>query len=147
MKRITDRQRAINLKHAGVLALYKTGKYTTERIAKNYDISVRQVQRIAGKAGVIRSQAEANRVAAPLKNYRTIPIEMRVKRKQLGNKQRYIIISSHPYCVVCGMKPLDGVRLEVDHIDENPLNNDVSNLQVLCTKCNNGKSQLARFGA
>lgn len=131
--------------HDAVAKLYASGSFTTEQLAKQYNISVRQVQRIAKKKGVIRTQAEANRVAAPLKRYHTIPIEMRVKRKQLSNKIRYQVISAHPYCVVCGMRPDDGVRLEVDHIDENATNNDPANLQVLCGKCNTGKSHLHRF--
>lgn len=132
-------------RHYGIVQLYKTGKYTTESIAKNYAVSVRQVQRLAKKAGVIRSQAEANRVAAPLKHYRTIPAELRVKRKQLSLKQRYATITAHPYCVTCGRRPDDGVRLEVDHIDEDATNNSAANLQVLCGQCNQGKSHLARF--
>lgn len=145
MKRITPEKRLILNKHSGIVQLYKTGSYTTERIAEIYNVSIRQVQRIAKKYGVIRTLAEANRIAAPLKNYHTIPDEFKVKRKQLSNKLRYRIIHAHPYCTVCGMRPDTGVRLEVDHIDENAENNLDSNLQVLCTKCNNGKSQLSRF--
>lgn len=145
MKRITDKQRATRDLHYGVVQLYKSGSYTTEQIAKNYNLSPRQVQRIATKYGVIRTQAEANRVVAPLKNYKTVPLEFRVKRKQLSLKKRYEIISNHPYCKVCGMRPDSGVRLEVDHRDENPQNNNDTNLQVLCNRCNTGKSHLARF--
>lgn len=145
MKKITEKQRLMKDKHQGILALYVSAKYTTEQIAKNYNLSVREVQRIAKKAGVIRSQAEANRVAAPLKHYHTIPAELRVKRKGLTLKVRYQTIMGHPYCVTCGMRPDDGVRLEVDHMDEDATNNDPANLQVLCTKCNQGKSHVARF--
>lgn len=145
MKKITDRQRSIRDKHHGVLALYKSAQYTTEQIAKNYSITTREVQRIAKKYGIIRTLAEANRVAAPLKHYHSVPLELRVKRKQISQKQRYIAISSHPFCTMCGMKPSDGIRLEVDHIDENPSNNEPINLQVLCGSCNAGKSHVARF--
>lgn len=145
MKRKSSKQRIISDKHQGVLALYKSGKYTTEKIAENYGLTVRQVQRIAKNNGIIRTQAEANRIAAPLKNYHTIPMELRVKRKQIGLKQRYRIIRDHPYCVNCGRRPNEGIRLEVDHIDENAENNADNNLQVLCGQCNSGKSQLARF--
>ncbi len=131
--------------HEAVAKLYATGRYTTEQLAKQYNVSTRQVQRIAKNKGVIRTQAEANKIAAPLKRYHTIPIEMRVKRKQLSQKLRYQVISANPYCVICGMRPNDGIRLEVDHIDENPMNNDIKNLQVLCGSCNTGKSHVSRY--
>lgn len=141
---VTDKTNTIN-KHQTIARIYKSGKVTTENIAKQFLLTPRQVQRICKNAGVIRSQAEANRIAAPLKNYRTVPDEFKVKRKHITSKIRYQVISSHPYCAVCGMRPNDGVRLEVDHIDEDPTNNILSNLQVLCTKCNTGKSHVARF--
>lgn len=145
MKRITDKQRIILDKHKGVVALYTSGKFTTENIAKNYDLSNRQVQRIARNYGVIRTQAESNKLIAPLKHYRTIPKEFRVKRKQISNRLRIEMILSHPSCTTCGMTVADGVRLEVDHIDNDPCNNDLSNLQVLCALCNRGKADIHRF--
>lgn len=147
MKRITAKERILADKHRGVVGLYKSGKYTTEQIANNYALSVRQVQRIAKKAGVIRTQAEANKIAAPLKKYRTVPLELRVKRKHLRQKQRYETITAQPYCSTCGRGSTEGLRLEVDHVDENPENNSIDNLQVLCQPCNKGKSDLARFGS
>lgn len=72
-------------------------------------------------------------------------MELRVKRKQLPSKKRYTTIAAHPFCSNCGSTPKQGVRLEVDHIDENPANNEDSNLQVLCSRCNVGKSHLIRF--
>lgn len=147
MKQLTTEQKATKDKHRGVVALYASGHYTTEQIAKNYNISTKQVQRIARTHNVIRTQAEANKLMAPLKRYQTIPLHLRVKRKQISNKQRYEIIFAHPFCSNCGMRPEDGVRLEVDHVDEDAENNVPENLQVLCTKCNTGKSHTARFGA
>ncbi len=38
------------------------------------------------------------------------------------------------YCEHCGISK-DIAALEVDHIDANRSNNDVKNLQTLCTKC------------
>lgn len=132
--------------HKSIAQMYDSGKFTVEYIAKTYNIGVRQVQRIAKKHGVIRTIAEANKMAAPLKHYRKVPIELRVKRKGLTQKVRYQVIISHPYCTLCGMRPDDGIRLEVDRIDNNPSNNDLANLQVLCASCNTGKSHLDRFG-
>lgn len=146
MKQLTERQRHTKQLHMGVIALYKTGEYTTEQIARNYSISPRQVQRIAKQYGVIRTLAEGNRTAAPHKHYHKLPKELKVQRKHLTRKKRYSVISGHPYCVNCGMRPDDGARLEVDHIDNNPTNNEDSNLQVLCQPCNIGKSHLDRYG-
>lgn len=144
MKKISDRQQVINIKHQGVVALYESGKYTTEQIAKNYSLSAKQVQRIAKKYGVIRTQAESNKLIAPLKNYHSVPVEHRVKRKQLTNRTRYDLINLQPFCGLCGLKPIDGIRLEVDHIDNNPENNTNDNLQVLCNLCNRGKFHSSR---
>ena len=134
--------------HDSIAKMYQSEKYTTEYIAKTYNISTRQVQRIAKKLGVIRSLAEANKTAAPLKHYHHVPKHLRVQRKQISQKLRFTMISSHPYCSWCGSRPSNnnGTRLEVDHIDNNPLNNELSNLQVLCGSCNTGKSHLDRFG-
>lgn len=145
MKRITEKQRIVNDRHRGIVGLYKSGRYTTEKIALVYNVSVRQVQRVAKDAGIIRTQAEANKLMAPFKNYHTTPVELRVKRKQLTLKTRYSIIKAHPYCTNCGRRPDEGIRLEVDHIDENAENNAPENLQVLCSQCNTGKSHKARF--
>jgi hypothetical protein len=131
--------------HQSIARLYASGQYTTEYLAKSYHVSSRSIQRIAKKHGVIRSQADANRVAAPLKHYRTIPIELRVKRKHLSLKKRFEIISARPFCTLCGMRSDDGVRLEVDHIDEDATNNADANLQVLCNRCNLGKSHMHKF--
>lgn len=148
MRKITERQQAIRDRHYGVAQLYKSGKFTTERIAKNYGISPRQVQRICSAAGVIRTQAEANRLIAPLKDYskHRIPSELRSQRHQITLKRRYRIIAAHPFCDACGMTAAQGVRLEVDHVDEDATNNADDNLQVLYNRCNLGKSHLKRYG-
>lgn len=144
MKKLTEEQKAIKIKHQGIASLYKSGQYTTEQIAKNYSISARQVQRIASKLGVIRSLAESNRLVAPLKNYRNIPIEHRVVRKQLTSRTRYDLLMLQPFCGLCGLRAENGVRLEIDHIDNDPTNNTNDNLQVLCALCNRGKDHSNR---
>lgn len=126
--------------------MYLSGSYTTESIANQFGITPRSVQRLAKKHNVIRTQNESNKLMAQHKNYYRKPEHLKVRRKQLPNKHRLLIIRNHPYCTVCGNTVNQGVRLEIDHIDENPMNNVKSNLQVLCNLCNVGKSQLARFG-
>lgn len=51
-----------------ICRMYACGKFTTEFIARKHTMSRRQVQLIAKAGGVVRTQADANRVAAPLKN-------------------------------------------------------------------------------
>lgn len=50
-----------------VCVAYASCHYTTQQIAASFGITRRQVQRIVKQGGVGRSQAEGNRVAAPLK--------------------------------------------------------------------------------
>ena len=38
-------------------------------------------------------------------------------------------------CSFCGFIPIDICQLDIDHIDGNRNNNDISNLQVLCANC------------
>ena len=50
------------------------------------------------------------------------------------------------YCHCCGAKAGENVQLQVDHIKPRSLSPelaiDVSNLQILCSECNQGKSNL-----
>lgn len=55
-----------------IARLYATGQYLTEHIARTFGISRRRVQQIAKDAGVMRTQADANRIATPLKRQRRI---------------------------------------------------------------------------
>ena len=124
-----------------------SGKYTTQQLARKFGITPRSIQRTAKKYGVIRTLAESNKDVAPLKNYYRMPKELKVVRKQITNKLRYEILSAQPWCTQCGSRSSDGVRLEVNHIDDDPTNNKRENLQVLCMRCNLGKSHLDRFGS
>lgn len=145
-RRLTTLQKFRAERDVKICELYLSGKYTTQKIAANFHVSPRGIQRVVKHYGVGRTQAEANRVAAPLKNYYRMPKELKVVRKHLTNKRRYELINAQPWCTTCGARPADGVRLEVDHIDNDPKNNDAPNLQVLCNLCNLGKSHLDRFG-
>lgn len=133
--------------HKAISSLYASGKYTTESLAKTYDITARTVQRIAKKHNVIRTQAEANRIAVPLKAYHRmrVPEHLKKQRKQISQKLRYHLISNATACATCGA-PKGSVPLHVDHIDNDATNNELNNLQVLCAPCNTGKSHLDRFG-
>lgn len=144
MKKIRKRKAE---QHAVIGRLYATGNYTTQQLAQLYGIGTRQIQRIAKMEGVVRTVSESNKLMAPLKNYRRLPPGMKAVRKGLLQRVRYEMIVNNPYCALCGKTLEDGIKLEVDHIDNNPTNNDLANLQVLCNKCNSGKGHLKRFGS
>ena len=114
---------------------------TVEKLAIKYNISTRQLQRICKEAGVIRTIAEANKIAAPFKNYEghRVPEHLKVKRKSLPQWVRYSVLKESPVCKMCGATA-QTCPLQVDHIDNDPTNNDRSNLQVLCMSCNYGKA-------
>ena len=46
------------------------------------------------------------------------------------------------HCERCGFVAEDSVQLDVDHIDNNPSNNDTLNLQTLCANCHRLKTKL-----
>ena len=43
-------------------------------------------------------------------------------------------------CNICGLKPENTIVLDVDHIDGNKKNNNLSNLQTLCANCHRVKT-------
>ena len=46
-------------------------------------------------------------------------------------------------CVFCGFVPIHMSQLDVDHIDGNHKNNDLSNLQTLCANCHRLKTVMS----
>lgn len=121
-----------------IAKMYEIGEHTTEQIAVKYNISARQVQRIAKSFGVLRTAAQSNKAIVHLKDYS--------KRKNGKNRSylpidiRYSLLTEHPYCSICGRTADDDIQLEIDHRDEDPSNNMLENLWVLCDLCNKGKS-------
>lgn len=61
------------------------------------------------------------------------------KEKQSRNIKTHILVWEH-----FGNKPRDGRKLQVDHIDENKLNNRIDNLQLLTNRQNINKSHSKR---
>ena len=51
------------------------------------------------------------------------------------------------YCEKCGFIPEHQVQLDVDHIDGNNKNNELSNLQTLCANCHRLKTFLNQDGS
>lgn len=124
-----------------ILNHYKNVTMTTEALANKYNVTPRTIQRLVKKHGLSRTVAEANKAIAHLKDYSSnrLTDDQKVKRISIKRTTRYAMIANHPYCATCGSKPSDGIRLEIDHIDNNPSNNTPINLQVLCMYCNQGK--------
>lgn len=123
-----------------ILKNYKDVTMTVTDMAKKFNVTPRTIQRLVKKHGVVRSIAEANKVTAKLKDYSTlrVPDHLKSKRNIIKKSLRYEIISNHPFCSTCG-NTKEQCPLQVDHIDGNPSNNEISNLQVLCMICNQGK--------
>ena len=121
-----------------IVALYKGASMTTEAIAARFNVSPRQVQRIAKKHRVNRTIARSNKLMAKYKDYSSLRVAVKAGRKHLSRKQRYAVLSSQPWCSTCGARPPE-VALQVDHIDGDATNNVESNLHVLCILCNQGK--------
>lgn len=65
--RNTDHERNQRITRA-----YQSCEFTTEYIAERYGITPRRVQQIAKQYGIVRTRAEGNRVATPLKRQRRI---------------------------------------------------------------------------
>lgn len=58
-------------------------------------------------------------------------------------------INKHPHrlhkkckCELCGFVPQHPCQLDVDHIDGNPTNNSIENLQTLCANCHRLKTHI-----
>lgn len=103
--------------------------------------TARSIQRRLRKVGLMRTMSEAFRNA--IKRGRVIYTKSpRRKRKKLQYADRLAILTRDNFrCIYCGNEAKDA-RLQVDHKDNNPLNNDPLNLQTLCEPCNKGKLYL-----
>ena len=57
-------------------------------------------------------------------------------------KNPYRALVKKKNCRSCGFIAVHSAQLDVDHIDGNHFNNDVSNLQVLCANCHRLKTMV-----
>ena len=66
------------------------------------------------------------------------------KRKSNTGSRRVWIRHKKDICEQCGFIPVNKCQLDVDHIDGNKKNNDLSNLQTLCANCHRLKTFLCK---
>ena len=122
-------------------SMYKEG-YSSIEIGEKLGRNPRQIQRIVAKLGLTRDSKERynNAIKRGRRVYTRLPKEELKQRKQLGIKLRYKVLNAFSFrCVSCGITAREA-RIEIDHVDGNPSNNEESNLQVLCETCNKGKA-------
>lgn len=73
--------------------------------------------------------------------HRTNP--KRIERfKKLTEDKRGYEIHKKDKCEDCGFIPVHTCQLDVDHIDGNHKNNDISNLKTLCANCHRLKTYI-----
>jgi len=59
---------------------------------------------------------------------------------------RYLCLRDGEKCAICNYVPTTFYSLDIDHIDNNKLNNVESNFQLLCRSCNVAKENTHRVG-
>lgn len=127
-----------------IVKRYKAGDYAAN-IAKDYGISTRQVQRVIKKNKATRTISESYRLAIKQgrMKYYYKPEHLKRKRKTISVKIRYYILERDAHtCQSCGSTVKQGVRIEIDHIDNDVTNNDIANLITICNQCNQGKAYI-----
>lgn len=131
-------------RNSEIVELYVSG-LSSQELSERYKITPRSIQRLLKKLGIIRTQKESFNLAIKrgrMKYYR-LPVELKKQRKRIQDKLRFFILNRDNFrCVLCGASAKECLRLEIDHIDNDPMNNIESNLQVLCSNCNKGKAWL-----
>lgn len=142
-----NRRSGIKVLVPQILELYKNGMSTHEiGESLNLPVSLRQVQRIIKKFGLMRTKSEAFRLAIKKgrKKYKRLGPGMSAKefRKGITLTLRYAIFKRDRFrCTLCGHDVEDGVKLEVDHIVR-PIDggkNIFGNLRTICSACNIGR--------
>ena len=124
-----------------IASLYKAG-LSSQEIKEKLALpqTPRTIQRIVKAFGLSRTVGESFRLAIVKGRVKWRKRPTGPKRKRLSTKLRFQVLALGNFrCRLCGATASDDSPLEVDHIDENRNNNDVTNLQVLCEDCNKGK--------
>src|ERR1035437_3227297 len=114
-----------------------------KELSVKYDLTERHIQRIVTLAGASRTRSESYILAIQQgrMKYAHKPEHLKVKRKTIGLKLRFEVLNRDNFkCVLCGRTAQQAHRIEIDHIDNDPSNNVINNLQTLCDLCNKGKA-------
>jgi len=132
-----------------LVSLYLVQKFSCIQIKEmvNLGITTRQMQRILKQLGVMRTQRDSYILAikSGRMKYKKLSPEQLKARKTVQSKLRFLVFKRDGFkCKICGSTATEALRLEVDHIDENPTNNAIENLQTLCDRCNKGKSLVSQ---
>lgn len=95
--------------------MYLSKEILTQDIAKKFDISPKQVQRIMRKFGVVRTNKESNLIMADKKNYKNMRVPKHILeiRKDQSADVRKMYLNNFPQCNRCGIRRFKGVRLEL----------------------------------
>lgn len=124
--------------------LYLEGSSCLE-IAELLGLGARRVQRFIQKQGITRDKSETflNAIKRGRMVYTKMPKEQLKNRKRIQHKERYAIFEKYGFkCCKCGNTAKEA-RIQIDHIDNNPSNNALDNLQVVCEPCNKGKMYMS----
>lgn len=117
MKHIPELALELEKRNEEIKEMYLSKEYLTEDIAKKFDITSRQVQRIVKKFGpnLIRSNKESNLIMADKKNYKNMRVPKHILeiRKAQPADTRKMYLNNFPQCNRCGIRRFNGVRLEL----------------------------------
>lgn len=133
---------------------YQNIIYENLRIKKNYEFKIIVYVNYSSNKGKIKKSRykiydkenikRIHEEYVNIKNTKKInEINSRIERAKMSNSLRHDVFKRDNYrCCICGRTARDGVRLEADHII--PVSKGgkttMDNLQTLCDRCNNGKS-------
>jgi len=102
-------------------------------------LAVRTLQRWLKFWGISRTAGDAYRLAVSQGKVTYHYTPNKKKRKTINHKLRTFILERDQYtCVKCG-NTKNEERIQIDHIDNNPSNDSINNLETLCEPCNKGK--------
>lgn len=127
-----------------IIKLYKEGNSSQEiKDLLKLEVTVRSIQRYIKQQGISRTVKESFQLA--IKKGRVSYEKSPQKRKKRTRLMiRYQVLERDNFkCVKCG-KTSTQTQIEIDHINEDPSDNRLENLQTLCEWCNKGKYQLLK---
>jgi hypothetical protein len=102
-------------------------------------VTARSVQRWIKQMGITRSVGDSFRLAVKKGRVPWHFKKIKKHRTKLNPKLRYQVLKRDGFtCVLCGRRSPRCI-LEVDHVNNQPDDNRIDNLRVLCHDCNRGR--------